>query len=237
MCPFERCNWTNKQRDILNTWSALARHSTACESSCHRVILNQRDAFIWTNWVKAWYTLYVLKYGLCTYLLSHKPHCGCQLTLVMLLRVKIELHRQSCTLLSTYCTIKTPQRICCHVAAAAKLFCGLDICCVRNPESNLEPGLQSRPSMEVYLWVIYRSSVHVRTATSGLRQTRLEHVAFNWERSCDGAPADAGQTSFIRTTCASWCLQWLFQWGGKKNPSKTGSWSGMPGLSGDLVFH
>lgn len=57
MCPFERCNWTSKQGDILNTWSAVVRHSTACESTCHSVILNQTDLFICLNRVKAWFTL------------------------------------------------------------------------------------------------------------------------------------------------------------------------------------
>lgn len=87
-------------------------------------------------------------------------------------------------------------------------------------ESNLKEGSQSRPSMEVYLWVIYRSSVHVKTATSGLRQTRLEHVAFNWEHSCKGVLTDASEAAFIKLAYASWCLQWLSQRGKKKKKSK-----------------
>lgn len=59
MFPFERCNWTSKQLDILNTWCTLARHPTASESSCHQLILNQNDAFIWLNWVRVWYAIYV----------------------------------------------------------------------------------------------------------------------------------------------------------------------------------
>lgn len=59
-CPFERCNWTSKQLDIFNTWSALAMHSPACESSCRQVILNQHDAATWLKWVKVSYTLYVI---------------------------------------------------------------------------------------------------------------------------------------------------------------------------------
>lgn len=50
----------------------------------------------------------------------------------------------------------------------------------RSAGGNLELGLQSRASAEVYPWVIHCSSVHVRTAVSGLRQTSLEHAAFNW---------------------------------------------------------
>lgn len=108
---------------------------------------------------------------------------------------------------------KTPPCVCCS-APGGSIWQSLYLLCMFCLVApiviwSMDPRVW--PSMEVYPWAIYRLSVHVRTATSGLHQTRLERVAFNWEYSCDAILTDAWESSFISRTCAPCCLQWLFQ--------------------------
>lgn len=176
MCPFERCNWTSKQQDILKTWSALARHSTACESLSPGNYKSKWCIYLAELSEGLIYTLCFQKRFRHMFFFFSQTIMwmkDCQLTLAMLLCESKTTQKaiQNCTLCLPKKDTTVHLLLCCSCSKAIWYSWYLLNVLPCSTESNLEPGPQSRPSMEVYLWVIYRSSVHVRTTTSGLRQT------------------------------------------------------------------